>query len=186
MAPSIPAGVPSSLIAGTTWRFTVASESFPPAEGWALTIKLSGARSGTLTAATPAPTDVLYTFTVAADATVLYPAGRYGWVMLAILAGDVWQVDSGTLDIASIGAADGADGRVFAEKQLAAVEAEIAARFAGTAGSAHENYTIGGRSITKISIADLQTMRARLSVELERIRNGGALPPYEVTFGRPR
>lgn len=188
MAPSIPIGFPAALVAGTTWKFSDTFGDFPPVDGWTVTYQLVGAASGSFAAA-PRTSSGDYLVTVVPADTGAFTAGLYRWTAIAALAGETYVAKSGTVDIQPNPAVTAlTDARTFAAKQLEKVENELGARF-GTLttprGSAHESYTIGGRNITKISIADLQVMRSRLIAEVERERNGGALPPYEVGFERP-
>lgn len=188
MAPPIPSGFPLSLVAGTTWKFTAGFTDFPPVDGWAVTFQLVGRASGAL-ASTPRPTTADYLVTIDTTASAAFLAGAYHWTAIATLAGESYVAASGTVDItASPTLTALSDARSFAALTLEKVEAEIGARFGTNSsplGAAHESYTIGGRNITKISIADLQVMRARLIGEVEKERNGGSLPPFEVEFGRP-
>jgi hypothetical protein len=175
--------VPATLVAGTTWKWTDSPGDFPTSEGWALEYRISGAVTLDVDATVEGDH---YVATVSATDSAIAP-GLYRWRSLATKASEVYPVASGTIDVAA-NAASG-DTRSFAAKQLEKVEAEIAARFntgSTKLGSAHEDYTIDGRSLTKISMNDLQTMRGRLKVEVELERNNGVLPPYEAVFARPR
>lgn len=188
MAPSIPNGFPPALVAGTTWKFAASFGDFPPADGWTVTYQLVGPASGSFVAA-PRTSSGDYLVTVTPTDSAAFTVGLYRWTAIAALSGETYVAASGTVDVQPNPAVSAlTDARSFAAKQLEKVEAELGARF-GTSttplGSAHESYTIGGRNITKISIADLQVMRSRLIAEVERERNGGTLPPYEVGFERP-
>jgi hypothetical protein len=75
------------------------------------------------------------------------------------------------------------DRTTFAEINLAYVEAAISARLSG---DEPEEYTIGGRSVRKMTLADLKAMRATLQNELFRLRHPGTgYASLAVTFTRP-
>jgi hypothetical protein len=183
LAPTTPVGVPASLIAGTTWKWTDSPGDFPTSDGWALEYRISGP-AYLAAAATVVGND--YSVTITDEASSALPPGLYQWRAFASKAGEVYPVANGTIEVVANPSAAG-DTRTFAAKQLEKVEAEIAARFntgSTKLGSAHEDYTIDGRSLTKISMNDLQLMRARLSAEVARERaGGGMLPPFEAAFG---
>jgi len=178
-----PIGEPSALRAGTTWNWKrVESGDFPIADGWTYTYYLTGKTSLSF-AGVNATTD--FTVTVAATTTAAVAAGNYAWELRASLSGAVYIVDSGAFDVtADVNVTAASDQRTVAEKNLALVEAEMAARITGD-GSAHDSYTIGTRQLNKLPMAELRTMRAVYAAEVQRQRFGGRLPPYLAWSVRP-
>jgi hypothetical protein len=112
-------------------------------------------------------------------------AGNYAWELRASLAGAVYPIAEGQfVVVANAAIAANTDARTFAEKNLAAIEAELAARITGD-GSAHDAYVIHGRQLSKLPLAELRKMRTIYSAEVQRQRNGGRLAPYAMTATRP-
>jgi hypothetical protein len=124
-----------------------------------------------------------YAVTVPASVTEDVASGTYRWVARLTLSGVVYDVAAGTLVVTPNLAVEAAsDQRTHAEKMLAAVEAELITRVSGD-GSAHVAYSIAGRSIQKMTLAELEAARGRYQAEVSRERNGGRLPPVYVRFG---
>src|SRR5512146_889492 len=182
MAPQVPVGEPKALQAGITWSWKRSESSdFPIADSWVYTYYLTGKTSLSF-AATNGTND--FTVTVTAATTASVAAGNYKWQLRASLAGAVYLVDEGEFVVEADTAVSAAsDQRTFAEKQLALVESEIAARLDGT-GSGNEGYTIGTRQITKIPIKELHTLRAWYAAEVQRQRLG-RMASYSFWAVRP-
>lgn len=71
----------------------------------------------------------------------------------------------------------------FEEKQLAWIEAAITARSAGTSSPDIEAYHIAGRSVSKMSLADLYKLRGTLRAVVWRMQHPGKLSvPRRVRF----
>lgn len=187
MAPQVPVGEPSTLRAGTTWSWKRGESSdFPVADLWVYTYYLTGKKSLSFVG-TNNTTNHDVTVLVAATTTAAVDAGNYRWQLRASLAGTVYLVDEGEFTVEADAAVTAAsDQRTFAEKQLAVVESEIAARIDGT-GSAHESYVIHNRQLVKIPLdgpGGLYSIRAKLQAEVQRERFGGRLPPYKAVATR--
>lgn len=181
MAPTIPFGVPCAFAAGTTLKFRISFADYPVSEGWALSVHLRGI--GTLDIS---GTDVVagtaeWTCTKAAATTAALAAGLYSYVARVSKAGDVFDAEHGVITVeANAQTAVAGALQTFAEKQLAAVEAQLATLYAAPI----ESYSIAGRSIVKAKIADLERTRSKLYAELWRERNSGkAFPVAQVAFG---
>lgn len=188
MAPQVPYGIPSTLIPGLTWQWTQQYGDFPPSDGWTLQYKFTGPTSFTVNA-TPRTATEDYAITVDAATTAAKGAGLYRYLVVATLAGVSWPAEEGTIEVLPTPfPTDGADARTYPEKMVAAIQAELQARVTGD-GSGHDAISIAAgsssRSLSKIPTEKLEAMLARFTVAVQRERNGGVLPPYEVTFGRP-
>jgi hypothetical protein len=124
-----------------------------------------------------------YAVSVPATVTEDVASGTYRWVARLTLSGTVYDVASGTVVVTPNLAVETAFGPAHArERMLAAIEAELIARGNGD-GSAHVAYGIGGRSIQKMTLDELEKARAKCAAEMTRQRNGGKLPPVYVRFG---
>lgn len=182
MAPTIPVGVPLSLAAGTTWKWTDSWSDFPAADGWTVVYHATGPSA--FEVATSVSGSGYLAAKSATDTAPLLP-GTYTWEARATLSGETYSASTGTFTVTAAPlATEGADGRTHAQLMLARVEAEIEARILGT-GSAHESYGTGDQTISKLSIESLRALRVTYAFEVQRQQNSGILPGYEVTFGRP-
>lgn len=197
MAPTIPVGLPASLLAGATWTWTDTlrtrdgGETISPADAWTITFYLVGhdSRSFTVTAQTD---DFLFTYAAASTGTV--EPGNYRWDILGVLGSTTYRLVPGSWNAASGDSvirveaspvlATGTDGRTHNEKMLALIESELEARITGV-GSGHESYTIDNRAIGKIPAKDLHALRMKYQAAVTMERNSGRLPPYAVHFVRP-
>lgn len=191
MAPSIPTSPPAYLIAGTTWQWTqklydqVSGDEFTTADAGTVKLHLNGKTSLEFSASDNG--DGTWLFSLAPTATPgtddILLDGTYRWHILGTLATKVYSLGFGTVEV--IGYPDTApasDNRLHAEKMLALIEAELQARILGT-GSGHEAYQIGSRSITKLSIIDLQKLRNQYAAEVVAAKYG-KLPDVEAYFVR--
>lgn len=183
MPPTIPTTEPTVLAAGTTWEWTIALTDFPPAEGWTLTYYLTGETSLSF-AATPRVTD--YAVSVAAATTASVKPGTYQWAARVSNGASTYNARSGTVEVTpDLAVAANSDQRSHTAKMVPILEAEIEARITGT-GAAHDSTSIGGISISRMSVAELRAMLSAAKATLARERHGGRLPPYAVTFSAPR
>ena len=185
MAPSIPTTVPTALTAGADWKWTRTFADFDPADVSACSFYFSGPASFSI-AATVGADD--FSVSVAASTTAEYTAGLYQWVARVTVSGVIYDAESGTLQLLPDPSVTG-DQASFAAKMVANIEAELLARVTGD-GSGHDSYSIAGgggsRSLTKLSVRDLQMMLAQYRAQVAMERNGGTLPPYAVEFHRAR
>lgn len=129
------------------------------------------------------------TVTVAYSNTASIAAGNYTWVATVEKDGERYEAGRGTFTVlANASAAAAGDLQSFAEEMLANVEDEIRARITGD-GSAHNSYTIGtaagGRSLDKMTLAELTTLRDKLRNDVQRERFAGKLAPVTITFRSP-
>lgn len=188
MAPITPTTEPTIATAGATWPWTVAPTTYPISEGWALSYAVVGAGKLLWDDAWVTDDGATHTVTVPYTATAALAAGRYEitriWTGSSTYAGRVDLEPCPPLTVAPdpTTAAPG-DRVLFAEANLAAVEKAITARLAG---DQPEEYTIGGRSVRKIDLKQLQAMRGALSAEVWRLRNPGrAFRSMGVRFSVP-
>jgi hypothetical protein len=126
-----------------------------------------------------------FTLTAAQSATLA--AGDVYAQDYVTLGGERYTLADGTIKaLGNLAAAAGAfDGRLQSEKDLAAVQAAIRAKIAG--GDVQE-YSIGGRSLKKIPVADLialeNKLKADVASEKRAARVAAGLPSGRNLFVR--
>lgn len=182
MSYTVPTGVPTAFAAGTTLAFKVPEATdFPVSEGWMYTFYLVG-YLGATAIGTGASGE--YTFTVAADATDDILVGPYTWEIRASLAGEIYTVASGRLEVTRDSATlYNADARSWTEKMIVAIESLLYGN--GTIPEV-ESYQIHGRALTKMSRKELFDMLKQLRGELAAIAGGGKKPAIRAYFGHAR
>lgn len=153
MTAAIPTTEPAELRAGDTWKWTKSLADYSAADGWVLKYRFKNAAGGFEITATASGSD--FSISVAADTTTGYTAGTYEWTAWIEYGGEVFTVDGGTLQVLPnlrAGAATAAlDTRSHARKTLDAIEAVIENR----ATLDQMSYTIAGRTLQRMSVADL-------------------------------
>lgn len=188
MAPILATTEPTTATAGATWTWSVSSSTYTAAEGWALSYAILGTSKLSWDAGYVTTSSETRTVVIPATATAVFAAGRYEvtriWTGSGTYAGRVDLEPCDPLTVAANPTLAAPGDRIsFAEANLAAVEKAITARLAG---DQPEEYTIGGRSVRKIDLKQLQAMRGSLSAELWRLRNPGrAFRSTAVRFSVP-
>lgn len=183
----IPARIPSSLTAGDTWQWTLTLPEYLPGQGYTATYQLVGKTSLSFTAS-PNVSLGNYDVSVAAATTATVGAGPYRWnLRVTDAAGVVHVVRSGhVLVLSDPGVTTGTDATTHAQHMLVLIESELEARVKGD-GSSNVSYSIEGRSISKMTLQELYSLRGKYRGEVSRIANGGQIAPVQITFGnRPR
>jgi hypothetical protein len=157
-------------IAGDTLEFTVEVTDYPASDGWTLKYRLTPRFSAptqapvTLTAATNAD-GKSYDITVAPATTAAWTAGFYTWARWVEKAGARQTLDeSGQLEVKSDPAltTQGHDARSHARKMLDAIEATLQ----GKATKDQRSYTIGSRSLERLSPEELEAWREKYRSEV--------------------
>jgi len=160
-------GEPLSLVAGDTWTWQRSDlgADFPPA---AYSLTYSMQREGNTTAPTTftaTESGETYTVTVPAATTAVLAAGTWQWTAHAIRTADSARVTVGSgIFTVKPNPAVAHDPRSHAAKVLAAIEALIE----GRATSDVSSYSIAGRSLTKLSIDELMSWRAKYRAMVNR------------------
>lgn len=144
------------LTAGDTLDFTTSVPDYPASSGWTLKYRLAPRVSGSAIDLTAAASGDDFQVTATAATTAAWAAGWYSWTAFVESGSERYTVDRGELQIraASTTLAAGTDGRTHARKVLDSIEALIEGR-----GDVVD-YTIGNRSLKKMSIADLLKWRS--------------------------
>lgn len=160
-----PTTEPEDLTAGDRWAWK-RTDLTQYGAGYTLTYELTlngGAAPITLTA-TLSGTE--YLIEVAAATTAGYTAGDYAWSALITrdLDSERTRESNGTLTVNPDPAVSEADPRTHARKTLDAIEAVIEKR----ATKDQESYSIAGRSLSRMNIADLMSFRDQYRAEVKR------------------
>lgn len=179
---------PVDFMAGDTVTWEKALSDYSPADGWVLSYALAGPSIVDGTKVTVTPGTVDWTVTLPGTLTAPLLPGTYRWTAFATLAGVRNVVDEGVFSVRPDAAKIASAVVSHAAKMLAALEAEILARVSPTAsnpvGSAHDSYSINGRSIAKMKMGELEQLRDRYTTEVWRERNpSSASPSRVVRFG---
>ena len=154
--------IPDTIRAGTTFDVAVTLPAYP-APDWSLVLILRGVGQIDL-----ASTDDGEGHRIGASAAVTsgWAAGSYWWQLRAVMGAEAHAVDEGNLTVAADLALIDAphDGQSHAERVLQAIEAVIENR----ATVDQQAYTINGRSLQRMPIADLLALRSRYRDEVRR------------------
>ncbi len=166
-----------------TWKRTDQSACYP-ATGWKLHYAL--VKTGTriqlawTTHVVASGNDFLVTLT--SMHTAAFAAGKYDWQAYVTKNDDSerYKIDAGTLEILDDfdSASGGFDNRSYARQMLDNIEALLIAKAAGQSLDVTGYSTPSGRSISKMSIAELRVERDKYKAEVsaeesaERIANG--------------
>lgn len=170
---------PAELAVGETTEWTLELADFAPSDGWAVAYFFRGP-----TAVDLAGVPVGEAFEYAVIGSTFTTAGAFTWEAIATNAGTAerCRVGSGRLTVVPNleALAAPSDQTSFAEKMLEALEAALL----GTATKAQRSYTIAGRSIERIEIAELERLRDRyarkVAGELELSAHGLTKAPRRV------
>lgn len=176
--PKISTHWPTFLTAGTTFKV---DRQFPRYNNtdWTLSIFIVGQVVGNFSGSCITPDPDGRTFHVVLTPTqtaTLNPAGgaslAYRYIeRLTALNGEIFDVNTDKIMVsANAGTAQAGDFVSPEEKLLAQLQVALAARIAG---GAVENYSVAGRSITKISTKELRDMIGGLKWQVYRQRNPG-------------
>ena len=168
MAATIPTIEPYEVTCGDTWKWDKSLADYKPSETWALTYSFRS-RTGTgfnVTGSANTANDG-WNIVVAASATASYPAGEYDWQAYVTKGSERFMVDSGKLVVAqNLNAAvtgSTTDLRSHAKKMVDIIRTALEGRI----DSDVENYSIGGRAITKIPVSELVSILATYEEKLE-------------------
>ena len=177
MTAPVPTTEPVEIRAGLTWAWTRDLADYP-ASTWTLKYWFKQlAAAGAKFSITAAASGSQHSVSVAAATTAAYTAGDYSWAAVVTSGSEVYEVDSGTTKILPVYNTDTAvDDRSHARIVLAAIEAVIENR----ATLDQQEYTIGTRSLKRMTVNELMTFRDKYRAEVyaedqgEAARNGKA------------
>lgn len=172
---------PSAVVVGDTvrWRKTIDSFAIddetdiePIEDSYTLKYTLQGPSKISITATVDGDD---YLVNEAASTTASWTPGSYLWTAFLSKGSDRYRIDSGRIEIKKdFEVVSAHDTRTHAQKALEAIEAVLENR----AGSEVLNYTIAGRTVSKIPHTELMTLRDRYrqerqrEVDAEKLANG--------------
>ncbi len=108
--------------------------------------------------------------------------GQYTLTVWATSGSDRKTIASYPLSVAE-NLATGQPQLPHAVKMLRVIEAALVARVSGNADGGIEEYMVDGVNVRKVSLEDLEKMRARYSAEVARLQNGpAAIGSVKVAF----
>lgn len=163
MTAPVPTTEPAEFRAGITLAWTRELPDYP-ASTWTLKYWFKQlAASGAKFSIQASASGDLHAVSVAAATTASYTAGNYSWSAMVTSGSEVYEVDSGTTRILPVYNTDTAvDDRSHARKVLAAIEAVIENR----ATLDQQEYTIGTRSLKRMTVAELKAFRDQYIAEV--------------------
>lgn len=158
---TIPTVEPTTIVAGDSAKWTKDVPQYLPADGWVVSYALvrDGAR---LTVTATDNGDGTHLVNISAATTAGWESGSYHWQAYATSGSERYTIASGLLKVEANFAAGAVDARSHVEKTLAALEATLE----GRASSDQLAYSIGGRSISKMTPEQLLTWRDKYRAEL--------------------
>lgn len=187
MAPVVPTIEPTDVTAGSTWTWKMSSGIYPISEGWTLSYAIRGLAALAWSTSWISNDGSSFTIVIPPASTLPLKEGSYEftriWAGSGSYAGQTFYEQLPTLTVQADPVTAIAGARVpMVEQAYTAVKAAYYARLAG---DEPEEYTIGGRSVRKMSISDLWKQLCILASRVTRLRNGGELPGYQVRFTTP-
>lgn len=158
---------PKTIQAGLSLRAEIEAIDYP-APIWSVRAHLRGPALIDIAATGEAE---LHSFSVTGTDTAVYAPGLYTVSVRATDGVDVFEIESGQVeilaDVAALGA--GYDPREHAERALDAIEAVIE----GRATKDQQSYTINGRTLVRTTIAELLQLRQTYKDEVAKLKSGG-------------
>lgn len=176
---TIPTQVPTELIAGDTWEWTREVADYPASTHSAVWYFEKADHNFSVSAG---ETGDIYSGTVAAATSATYRAGRYRWRLVITRTADSVRktIEAGWLDVLPDPAAAGnVDHRTTAKVVLDHIDAYLRDPMNLTAAS----YSLGGRSLSRWSRADLLVEREKWQAE---VRSEEAVDRMAQGLGNPR
>lgn len=158
----IPTIEPTTANAGDTWRWSRTLADYPASAGWALSYTLINGTAKITINASALGDD--HAVTVSAATSAGYTAGSYDWRARVSRAGEIYTVGEGRITVRNAFGGATFDARTHARKTLEAIEAVIE----GRASSATLEYSIAGRTLKHIPMADLLSLRDKYRAEVAR------------------
>lgn len=151
--------IPKKTYTGFPLTVTIPQGDYKAANGYTLKVILRGPQNSELTAAA---SDDNYTVELTAAAS-----GTYLYTVVAESTTARHLIETGQIEfLPDPTSADASDLRTHAQKVLEAIEAVLEKR----ATKAEQSYSIAGRSITKIPLAELYELRNKYKAEVQTQR----------------
>lgn len=145
---------PSAVYAGDTIAWTKSLPDYPASQ-WTLTYALM--RAGVAYTVTATANGDLHEVSVPASTSDDWTPGEYTWMATVTSGATRHTVESGAITIRANPQGASHDARSQVKRMLDAINALIE----GRATSDVSSYSIGGRSLTKLSISELLTWKSK-------------------------
>lgn len=175
---SIATTEPASFVAGDTVQWIKTVSDYLPADGWVLAYTWSSA-GATFSVTASDNGDGRYLVDIPAATSIGYAPGEYKWQANVTLALERHTVDWGSMRVSPDYASTAPqDSRTTARRLLDAVEAALE----GRADTDQLSYSVGGVSISRMTLSEMLAARNQLKAEVgredhwERVRNGLGSP----------
>lgn len=162
LAANAPEGEPDEIVVGDfiQWKRSDIAQDYPTSTGYTAeyVARITGGGASEIKIAQAAgSTDSYYLFTADSTTTANYTVGKYHWQL------EITQTSSGNRVVVDLGDFEAipdmdnnqADPRIHAEIMLTKIESLLS----GKADSDVASYSIAGRSLTKLSFAELVEAR---------------------------
>jgi len=169
-----PEGEPSSIVVGDflQWKRSDISKDYPTSSGYTTEYVARITAGGSSEIKIPqsvSSTDDYYLFSVSSDISAAFLPGSYHWQLelTQTSSSNRIVVDSGDFFIVADMDNNQADARIHAEIMVAKIETILQ----GKADSDVANYSIAGRSLTKMSFKDLMDAREYYKREVVKLKN---------------
>ena len=170
--------IPTSFTAGDTLEFSDSLSDYPASSGWVLSYVLVKDGSQISMSSTADGDD--HSFSIPATTTANYSPGTYHWKAFVTNAPERYTVDSGVIEIEQdfTTQAQGFDDRSHVKKTLDALESVLE----GKASADVASYSIGGRSLSKMTPEELLSWRDKYRAEYhsEQVANGNSVQSRKV------
>jgi hypothetical protein len=190
MAPTTPVGPPDVKRAGDTWIWKVPDHTdYPQADGWALTYEFNGPSLLSVTPTFQTSGDDVnhWLTTVSQEVTDDLAAGTYTLVGRMTLSGTPDRIETvfwnpAFLVQGEITGGTALDFQTHAEKTLALIESILEGKLTKDL----HRYTIAGRSVEKIPLTELMTMRGTYAAMVRSQKSRAFGRDHKVRFPRVR
>lgn len=183
MTPPIPTAEPSTFIAGDTVKWTREFAGYPATDSWVLTYVFQGPMKLEVTAAMAPASGTGWAVTIPAASTASLTAGVYKWQAYVTKASERFVVASGVTTVQpNLAVAPAGSQESPNEKMLAAIQAVLQ----GRALDGIESYSIAGRAVNKIPVAELLKLETHYLQKVHAERNPDTFGrKHLATFVRP-
>jgi hypothetical protein len=158
--------IPALITAGDTVKWSATSSQYPSSE-WTRTVAFRHRNDNDHVNVTGVASGDGWDFTLSATQTSAWPAGDISWQDYVTKSSERYTLATGTLIVGiNLAVTTGShDARSQAEKDLAAVQAAMRAIIDG---GAVQEYSIGSRSLKKMSMPDLIALESKLKADVTR------------------
>lgn len=173
--------MPDEFVSGTTVKYTTTYADYRANDGWSMVLYVAGV--GRITPITATASGASFAVTLTSSITAGLDAGTYQWTERVTKAGESYDAASGTVGVlANIATAIAGDLQSWEEKALVVVEAALLGRLTAD----QQAFSIAGRAVTKIPVAELLSIRTSLRSAIRSQRTPGKFgTSVDFNFSRP-